>query len=238
MMIVGATLLWRIRGIFRRAKKWYQETLILFQAVNVTLLYQKGGRTQFDRYPHLFSALRDQLDDHPTPRVVSFGCSVGDETLSLRAYLPTARIFGTDVNRTRIRIARKRVADPKIRFHACASLAALGEGEVDAIVCLSVMHRSALLHEWPTDCRPHMTFQTFEKAIRDFDQHLKVGGFLLLYHTSFEFLETDCARRYTPLYLVEPLSHSPSKRYDRNNQPVLVPMEQRYALYRKDSSSV
>lgn len=197
-------------------------------------VYQLGGRTAPDRYPHLFAALRDQLEDEPAPRILSFGCSSGDEVLSLRHYLPRAVLSGIDVNRVRLRQACQKVHDPRIRLTVAASIAEAGGGIFDAIVCLSVLHRSPLLHDWPTDCRPHMTFASFERAILDFDSHLAPGGLLLLYHTSFRFMETKAACRYTPLYLVDPLSHDLNKHYDRDNQPILEPREERFGLYRKE----
>lgn len=196
--------------------------------------YQTGGRTAPDRYPDLFAALRDQMDTMAAPRIVSFGCSTGEETVTLRRYLPAARIIGVDIDRRRIGVARARIREPGISFHRAARLADLDLGQVDAITCLSVMHRRALLHEWPTDCRPHMTFADFDRAMGDLDRHLAVGGFLLFYHSSFSFLDTGMAERYTPLYLVAPQDHARDKRYDRHDRPVLLSRQQRFALFRKD----
>lgn len=196
--------------------------------------YQMGGHTELDRYPHLFAALRDQMEAMAAPRIVSFGCSTGEETLSLRGYLPKAQIVGVDIDRCRIAIARRQVQDPQISFYRAARLSDLNLGPVDAITCLSVMHRTPMLHEWPTDCRPHLTFEEFQRAMADLDRNLAVGGFLLFYQASFSFLDTEMAGRYTPLYLVEPLKRGRDKRYDRHNRPVLMSHRQRFALFRKD----
>jgi hypothetical protein len=63
--------------------------------------------------------------------------------------------------------------------------------------------------------------------------HLRPGGVLLLYHSSFRFVDTLVAPGYTPLLVDAPLDASLSQRCDRKNQPILEPRAERYALYRK-----
>lgn len=198
-------------------------------------LFQQGGRSAIDRYPDLFAALRDQLHDHPAPHILSFGCSTGEELQTLRHYLPKARLSGLDINRARLRRARRGLADPGVSLVAAHSIEAAGGGNFDAIVCLSVLHRRELVHDWPADPTPHLSFAQFERAVLDFDRHLATRGLLLLYHTVFRFLETSVAPRYEPLFLVDPLSLEPSRRYDRNDRRVLEPREERFALFRKTS---
>lgn len=224
-----------------RARRWLNRILVPHKRDARRLLrerpqhiFQPGGGTSLDRYPHLFAALRDQLEVIQSPSVLSFGCSTGEEILSLRSYLPHARLSGIDINPSRIRAARKRINDPTVSLSAAANIEEAGGGRYDAITCLSVMHRRELLRDWPADGTKYMTFEMFERAILDFDRHLKPGGALLLYHTSFRFIETSVALNYTPLLLVDPLSRDLTKQYDRNNRPILEPLHERFALWRKE----
>ena len=53
-------------------------------------------------------------------------------------------------------------------------------------------------------------------------------------HLSFRFADTTVASRYRPIQV--PNAHAdgaPMKRYDRNNQPVLVPPGEHVSLWRK-----
>jgi SAM-dependent methyltransferase len=200
-------------------------------------LYQAGGRTSLDRYPHLFAALRDSLDDVAMPDILSFGCSTGEEIVSLKAYISRGRFAGIDINPSRIRRARRRIRDPRVRLWAAASIAETDGGEFDAITCLSVLHRREMVKNWPIDPTPYMTFEAFERAVLDLDRHLRPGGMLLLYHSSFRFVETRVAPRYTPLLVVAPLDHTLAQRYDRNSLPILEPLDERYALWRKDANA-
>ena len=197
-------------------------------------LYQRGGRTELDRYPRLFAALRDTLAGTTTPSVLSFGCSTGEEILSLRSYLPDARLAGIELNGHRLKTARRRIADPSVSLWQAGSIAETGAGDFDAITCLSVLHRRETIHNWPADPTPYMSFATFEAAILDFDAHLRPGAVLLLDHLSFRFADTTVASRYRPIQV--PNAHAdgaPMKRYDRNNQPVLVPPGEHVSLWRK-----
>lgn len=177
--------------------------------------------------------MRDQLSGSTAPRILSFGCSVGDEILSLRRYLPQAVLTGIDINRRSLRIARRRIADPAIALLSGGTLAETGAGQFDAIVCLSVLQRGELLKLRPEDCSGYLTFAQFDRTIEEFDRHLVPGGFLLLYHTAFRFGDSTIAERYEPLFCYEPDSDHDFVRYGRDNRPAAWPRHERYALYRK-----
>lgn len=198
-------------------------------------LYQSGGRTELNRYPQLFTALRDALADIPAPEILSFGCSTGEEILSLRTYIPAARLAGIDLNPHRIATARRRIADSGVRLWAAGSVGETGAGQFDAITCLSVLHRRETVHNWPADPTPHMSFATFEAATLDLDAHVRPGGILLLDHLSFRFSDTSVAANYTPVRVTGAHTEGrPLKRYDRNNQPILVPTSEHASLWRKN----
>lgn len=90
------------------------------------------------------------------------------------------------------------------------------------------------MHNWPADPTPHISFATFEAAILDLDAHLRPGGILLLDHMSFRFSDTSVAANYSPVRAADaPTEGRPLKRYDRNNQPILVPPGEHASLWRK-----
>jgi len=90
------------------------------------------------------------------------------------------------------------------------------------------------VHNWPADPTPHISFATFEAAILDLDAHLRPGGILLLDHMSFRFSDTSVAANYSPVRAADaPTEGRPLKRYDRNNQPILVPPGEHASLWRK-----
>jgi SAM-dependent methyltransferase len=197
-------------------------------------LYQPGGRTEIDRYPRIFASLRDGLAHLPQPRVLSFGCSTGEELVTLRSYLPSAILAGIDINSHRISRARRKMRDRSTRFWVAGSIEETGAGTFDAITCLSVLHRPETVHNWPADPTPYLSFATFERAVIDLDRHLRPGGILAIDYMSFRFIDTVVAAHYTPIGAL-PKTGEPAKVYDRNNQPLVIPLSEHVSLWRKQS---
>lgn len=185
-----------------------------------------------DRHHELFSALRDGLADIPRPRILSFGCSTGEEILTLRSCIPHAELAGIDINHHRLKEARSKTRDRSIRFWVAGSVGETDAGTFDAITCLNVLHRPQTLHRWPADPRPYLSFATFDRAVLDLDRALRPGGILVIDFMSFNFTETVVAGNYAAI-VIAVTPGEPMKRYDRNNQPILVPPGQYPSLWRK-----
>jgi len=62
------------------------------------LLFQPYSTTRADRYPVIFRFVRDALGDAPSLRLLSFGCSSGEEVWTLRRYFAAAFIKGIDID--------------------------------------------------------------------------------------------------------------------------------------------
>lgn len=72
------------------------------------LLLQTSAHTKPNRYPFIFAFIAQRLSGVATPRVLSYGCSMGDEVFSLLSYLPRAEVVGIDINPRNIAVARRR----------------------------------------------------------------------------------------------------------------------------------
>ncbi|MDQ6617891.1 MAG: hypothetical protein M3083_24890 [Actinomycetota bacterium] len=79
-------------------------------------LHQTTTLTWMDRYPGVFAACRDHLGDRPGLNVLSFGCSTGDEALTLRGYFPQATIVGAEINRRCLAVCRRQIVDDRTSF--------------------------------------------------------------------------------------------------------------------------
>jgi len=99
-----------------------------------------SNRTAFDRYPEIFQAAA--LAAPNARRILSFGCSTGEECASLRLYFPQTEIIGADINRLNVWRARRKVRQPNIHFvySSDATLAALAP--FDAIFAMAVFRKS------------------------------------------------------------------------------------------------
>jgi hypothetical protein len=67
-----------------------------------------------DRYPWLFGFAATRIGSRPNLRILSFGCSRGEEVFSLRKYFPSAAVKGIDINPRNIArcLARARAERP------------------------------------------------------------------------------------------------------------------------------
>lgn len=154
-------------------------------------LFQPYTTTGLDRYPEEFGLVRDLLADVPAPRVLSFGCSSGEELLTLRQYLPTSRIHGIDANPLAVRTARKRVAgDAAITVSRGVDAGTEAAASYDVVLALAVFRHGSLADS-PPRCDHLIRFADFERTVAGLAAAVRPGGVLVLRHANFRF--SDCA---------------------------------------------
>lgn len=160
----------------------------------------QGETTSFeDRYPDLFRLCKARLEPLPSPRILCFGCSTGEEAFTLARYLPRAEIVGVDINPWCLKQSRLRNSNPRIRFlHRNANEFNRIDG-FDAIFCLAVFQRTEHRTEKLTPLETGFTFDRFESEIRFLERKLKPGGVFFLDESDYAFELTEIARNYTPL---------------------------------------
>jgi trans-aconitate methyltransferase len=180
--------------------------------------FQVYTATAANRYPALFDDCRQYLDDHPRRRLLSFGCSTGEEVLSLAGRWPQASIVGVDINAWCIVECQRRHASPRRTFLHRMSPEFAAAHDFDAIFCLAVFQRTENRINADNSVAAARTFEQFEREIVLLDAKLKPGGLLVIDHADFRFTDTACASRYTPLD--SPGSRQLRRRplYDRNNR--------------------
>lgn len=146
-----------------------------------------SSRTALDRYPELFRATSEQMPD--ARRILSYGCSTGEECATLKGYFTAAEIVGTDINFCSLARARKRFSSERIRF-VYARRSALSEfPQFDVICAMSVLRG-------PKNRSVYYPFKKFEEDVAFLDSLLKQNGLLLLTGTTYRFCDTSTAKRY------------------------------------------
>lgn len=156
--------------------------------------FTRDAATRPDRYPLAFQFARDWLGAKENLRILSFGCSNGEEVLTLRGYFPNAAIKGIDVDPRRIAQARRLAAgQPAIRFEATGT--ALGEPveAYDAIFCMAVFRDPTLDLPGTNETSGSLTFEKFEAEIERLVRCLKPGGLLMVAHSNFRVSDTRAA---------------------------------------------
>jgi 2-polyprenyl-3-methyl-5-hydroxy-6-metoxy-1,4-benzoquinol methylase len=177
--------------------------------------------TRPDRYPWLFGFAARQLGTRPSLRILSFGCSRGEEALSLRQYFPGAAIKGIDINPRNVArcVARAQAENAvNLEFEVAATTHGEATESYDAIFCLAVLCNGDLTTSNAQHCAPLLHFERFEQIIGDFARCLKPGGLLLLHTTNFRFCDTTVAADFTVVYEAAPEHLALDVLFDRNNR--------------------
>lgn len=164
-------------------------------------LFQPYPTTKLHRHPPLFEAVRTALEGFPRPRLLSFGCSTGEEAFSLNELLPNARITAIDINPRSITIAHRTAT--RLRVDGVEFLCAAvppdpkSTAPFDAIFCLSVLRHARLEAEHPESCADILAFARAQALLSHLDSLLRPGGFLVLWGSNFRLRDTSISSRYT-----------------------------------------
>jgi Methyltransferase domain len=176
---------------------FYRSTIInrVFRPKDVHLTC---NYTKMDRYPEIFGLVRDYFAqrDQAGLRLLSFGCSTGEEIFSLRRYFPQAELLGADISEWNLRQARKRNRDPDIRFIPSDGSSLRENGPYDAIFCMAVLLRIAHRMEPAPSSAEVYPIEKFEEQVHELDQVLQVGGLLIIQHSNYHLRDTALIERY------------------------------------------
>jgi SAM-dependent methyltransferase len=182
--------------------------------------FQTYSHTLPDRYPWLFEFARANIGSFIGARLLSFGCSRGEEVFALRKYFPTAVIKGIDIEPGNISRceSRARMGDATgMIFAVAANTEAEPAGFYDAIFCLAVLCLGDLTVSGAQRCAPYLYFKDFERMVTDFSRCLRPGGILFLHTTNFRFCDTAVAQDFDVVLEASLVQLAPDVLFDSNN---------------------
>jgi methyltransferase family protein len=178
-------------------------------------VHQTTPQTFDERYPALFDLAVSLAP--AAARILSFGCSTGEELIALRRRFERAEIVGVEINPRSRAIARRRVAaDPRTAVVAPNAMT----GSFDVIFALAVLQREPhkIAEMGVTDLSRHYPFARFDAAVRDLVGRLREGGLLCVAHTHYRVEDSTVADRLAPVsqsaLLDEPLFGADNRRLD------------------------
>ena len=200
----GSTLLLRTPSyLWQFATDGFYRTTILNKVFRPGSLHLTCNYTKMDRYPEIFSQAREHFSESDVAeadlKLLSFGCSTGEEAFSLRTYLPEAEIVGVDISQWNLDKASRRNSDPRIRFLFSDADTLDKEGPFDAIFAMAVLLRIAHRMEPAPSSEDVYPLEKFDEQVQQLDAVLKVGGLLVIYHTNYHLRDTSIYERYRAL---------------------------------------
>ncbi|SEC08196.1 class I SAM-dependent methyltransferase [Paenibacillus sp. GP183] len=176
-------------------------SILLLQLLNSKNVHQTTPLTYMDRYPTIFSACRDYFDGKQDLKILSYGCSTGEEVLTLRRYFPTAHIIGAEINKRSLAICRKLPVDEKITFLYSTISEIQKYGHFDAIFCMAVLQRKPhyIAAKGISSLKKIYPFEKFERQIIELDELINPQGLLVVHSTQYSLCDTNVASKYEAL---------------------------------------
>lgn len=144
---------------------------------------QTNNLTFLGRHWTEHRVLRRYFDSDRDLSILSFGCSTGEELLSMRALFPGARLFGCDVDWQNLLKARALLGNDALVFQS-SDLAIQEHGPFDIILCNSVLLASGSAPKaTPTGINPTL----WTDVVSFLDSALKPGGVLQIINSNIPF---------------------------------------------------
>lgn len=163
---------------------------------------QHSNATRFNRYPGIFRTIQTHLAETKGAslggqdlRILSFGCSSGEEIQSLRAYFPDATIMGCDIDTGILQAAREQLIDDSAIVFESNHREILARGPFDVIMCGSVLCTYPL-SVGTNDLSSDFPFSKFSDAMGTMDEGLKEGGLIGIYNSNYFVSDLDQFSKY------------------------------------------
>ena len=141
--------------------------------------HQSENWTGLDRYPEIFAAAAAAAPD--ARRILSFGCSTGEECVTLADYFPKAEIIGADINLLNLLMAMKHRSD-RIRFVYASDSKLSKLGGFDVLFCMSVLRNPK-----PKRRAGFYPFERFEERALFLKSLVRPGGLLVIHNSMYRF---------------------------------------------------
>lgn len=164
-------------------------------------VHQTSAVTCMNRYPDTFLECSRYFGNNDRIRLLSFGCSTGEEVLTLREYFPNAEIVGADINKRNLKACRKLKTDGRISFVYSSPKNLKRLGTFDAIFCMAVFQRTPhyIAESGISDISEIYPFEKFENQIAVLGEMVKPKGLLVVHFSQYSFEDTRIASKFTSL---------------------------------------
>lgn len=204
---------------------------------------QTNTATLKNRYGYLFPFVQSltKVFEVKSSTILSYGCSTGEELLTLRSLFPDSKIIGVDINVEALKLAQENckhdanieIMDSEIFWH--------NEVKFDLVFCMSVFcvlaHEFIPKAEWKKkianpETKQEITevfaknlpnrfsFEDFEKLIQQFDGKMNKGALFTLFNVNYSLMDTSLSNRYE-LIIIPGINLETQPKCTKNYKPII-----------------
>lgn len=156
---------------------------------------QTNNKTFLGRHWTEHTLLRRYKPADKDLSILSFGCSTGEELLTIRTLFPNASLFGCDIDWHSLQAARALCGQGATIFQS-SDKEIMRHGPFDVILCNSVLLRhTSIAAGRARGIAPDLWLQ----VVASLDASLKPGGILQIINSNIPFRCHPVASNYTPL---------------------------------------
>ncbi|NRA27731.1 MAG: methyltransferase domain-containing protein [Opitutales bacterium] len=148
------------------------------------------------RHPEIFQDLQLLFEEQKPRKILSFGCSKGDECFDLSLQFPGAAVIGVDTDENVLRQAIDKYDCENIHFYKSDYNTIIENAPYDLIVANSVFCI------WPKRDDNSIEFESFERTIALIAVSLRFGGILCLFNSEYLLQQTVVRDCFTPIAAV------------------------------------
>ena len=157
-----------------------------------------------NRYPRLFEIVARELKNIPNPKILSFGCSTGEEVFTIREYIPHSEIIGVDINHRAISLAKKSAPLGALHFFHYLDKEWTLNAPYNCIFALAVFQKPEHRDFQRKTALGSFTFDKFKEIFEIFDSLLEPGGILVIEHSDFSFRDLPISKKYSTSEMEQP----------------------------------
>lgn len=160
--------------------------------------HQRATTTSAGRSIPLIREIAHAIRGIEQPRVLSLGCSEGYEPIDIASEIPSASVYGCDVNEMALIKAIDRCAPHGISIFHSTPENITSNGPYDAIAAFSVLCRYPDSND-RDNIADLYSFSDFDEAIVLLVGQLKVGGVLSVFNANYYVEHTSASDLISPI---------------------------------------
>jgi SAM-dependent methyltransferase len=168
---------------------------------------QTSNVTKYDRYPGLYKGVKRLSqaihgDGGRQLRILVFGCSTGEETLTLATRYFTSsnhHIIGVDISESAIHTAMVENSCERVVYHG-------PDYSLESIGPFDIIFANSVLCRWPAsrgleDISRLYSFESFDRILCSLDKALNKAGLMCILNSNYRFSDSTISPGYAKVQL-------------------------------------